>query len=191
MSTSGVQALWNQVYDLKFSKHVPLFVILLSAIYAVYRSSHYLIKRFQLDPYIATPTALFIELLVLGAGALVFISQRHAFIAELENKDKDLAAWGVWASLSLLAVSFAALIGIAWADAWLMTNDGQASALMTLAQIAQSGMICVFVIIALLDEREDLRSEYTDASARMCPYCKRSVTPNNRKRHMNSCPSKP
>jgi hypothetical protein len=191
MNTSGVQALLDRIYEVKFSRSVPLTVILLSAIYAIYRSTHYLIAAFGLGWWIALPTALFIELLVLGAGALVFISLRRAFIAELTQQDADLSAWGVHASMALLVVSFVALIGIAWADAWLMTEDALPSLLMTLAQITQSGMIVVFVIIALLDEREDLRAEFAQVARRSCPYCGSPVSPNNRKRHMESCPQRP
>src|SRR5688572_6055710 len=118
---TGAQALWDKIYELKFSRHVPLTVILISGLWAIYRSTHYLMSAFKLSIYIAAPTAVFIELLVLAAGALVFISQRHAFIAELEDKDRDIAWWAVWTSLTLLGVAFASLLGIAGADAYLVT----------------------------------------------------------------------
>lgn len=191
MNTTGIQALFDKIYEVKFSRSVPLAVILLSAVYAIYRSTHYLMSAFHLNIFVAAPTAIFIELLVLGAGALVFITLRRAFIAELTKQDQDISAWGVHASMALLVVSFIALIGIAWADAWLVTEDKLPSLLMTLAQITQSGMIVVFVIVALLDEREDLRTEFANVARRSCPYCGLPVSPNNRSRHMAGCAQRP
>lgn len=188
---SDFQALLDKIYEVKFSRSVPLFVILLSGIYAIYRSTHYIMAAFHLAWYIALPTAISIELLVLGASANVFIQHRKAFIAELTKQDESIANAGVQLSLALLLIAFLALIGIAGADAWMITHDYVASFLLTLAQIAQSGFIVSFVITALLDEREDLRGDYADAARRSCPWCGVPVSPNNRARHMGTCPKKP
>lgn len=194
----GVRALLDQIAEVKFSKHVPLVVVLLSAVYAIWRSAHYLMAAFHLHALVASPTALFIEALVLAAGASVFIAQREAFIAELKDEDQALARWGVWLTLTLLGVAFFALLGIAWADAWLITRDWVASCIMVLAQAAQAGLIMAFIVSALLDERSKLRDEYAgwqrqlaQQRANECPYCHQPVTPNNRARHMASCPNKP
>ena len=186
---SGARALLDQIADLKFSKHVPLVVVLLSAMYAVYRSQHWLSVAFALPLYVALPTALFLEALVLAAGAAVFIACREAFVAEIKHKDQDLAGIGVYLSLSLLAVAFVALLGIAWADAWLVTGDMLASAIMVLAQGAQAGLLVTFIISALLDERDRLRTQYADYLVKNCRYCGNPVAPNNRARHEASCPA--
>lgn len=115
-ATHGLRALLDQIAEVKFSKHVPLSVVLLSAVYAIYRSAHYLTVAFALPAYVAVPTAIFLEALVLAAGASVFISSREAFVAQLKREDEDLARWGVWLTLTLLGTAFAALLGIAWAD---------------------------------------------------------------------------
>lgn len=188
---SGFQALLDKVYEVKFSRSVPLVVILVSAIYAIYRSTHYIMGAFHLEWYIALPTSISIEGLVIGASANVFIQHRKAFIAELTKQDEQIAGAGVHLSMALLVVAFVALIGIAAADAYMITQLVAPTLLLTLAQIAQSGFIVSFIITALLDEREELRMEYADVSARTCPYCGRGVSPNNRKRHMDTCPSKP
>lgn len=194
----GLRALLDQIAEVKFSKHVPLVVVLLSAVYAVYRSTHYLMAAFHLHVVVASPTALFIELLVLAAGASVFIAQRESFIAELKGEDEDLARWGVWLTLTLLGVAFFALLGIAWADAWLVTGDHVASAIMVLAQAAQAGLIMAFIVSALLDERSKLRDEYADFERQVaqrraseCPFCHKPVSPNNRARHEATCPARP
>ena len=191
LKKSGGRALLDQVYDLKFDKAIPLAGILLSGIYAIFRSTHYLSVEFKLPLLVAIPTSFFIELLVLSAGALVFISLRQAFIKELENQDRDIATAGVYASLSLLAVSFVALVGMAIADADLVTQAIAPTALMAIIQIAQCLGICVFVVVALLDERADLRLAYRDGLMKTCPHCQREVTPNNRSRHIDACPLNP
>jgi hypothetical protein len=195
---SSVKALLDLILEVKFSRHVPLVTILLSVLYATYRSAHYLTSAFHLPWYVAWPTSVFIEALVLAAGAAVFIAHREAFIAELCAEDTDLAAWGVRLSLTLLGIAFAALLGIAWADAWLVTEAHLPAAIMTLAQATQAGLIVQFVISALLDERSKLRKQYADwqrtsvqTAANECPYCRKMVAPNNRKRHMDSCPVRP
>lgn len=161
---SEFAALLHHIYKGKFSILVPLFVVLLAGIYAVYRSTHYLINRFSLDPWIALPTATFIELLVLGSGALVFITLRRVFIAMQESIriDRWIAYGSAVASGVLMGVAFAALLSIAWADAWLITADHLASALMLLVQITQSGMILVFVLVSLLDEQKILRKAHAE-----------------------------
>jgi hypothetical protein len=188
---SDFAALLNRIYEIKFSRSVPLVVILLSGIYAIYRSMHYISSSFHLDWFIAAPTAISIELLVLGASANVFIQLRRDYVAELDKQDRGITQWGVHLGMLLLTIAFLALIGIAGADAWKLTQDYVATFLLTLVQIAQSGFIVSFVISALLDERDDLRSTYADLSRRTCPYCGVSVSPNNRARHMNTCPKKP
>lgn len=216
---SGVSALLNKIYEIKFSRHVPLTVVLLSAVYAVYRSQHYLTEAFKLNPYVSIPTAIFLELLVLGASAVTFIAFRNSYIAQLKAEDQDLSNLGVTVALTSLAVAFITLLGVAWADAWLVTHDYLGSFLMTLAQFVQASFIVGFIVNSLLDERAVLRVEYEtyqrdkreteekearekkenaekDAldraqfNATHCPHCKKPVSLNNRKRHIASCPSR-
>jgi hypothetical protein len=61
----GAWALLEQIYDVKFSKHTPLVVVLLSMIYTVFRSNDYLARSFKLPALVTWPTAIFIELLYL------------------------------------------------------------------------------------------------------------------------------
>lgn len=195
---TGLEALLNLIYDIKFSRHVPLTVILLSGVYAIYRSMHYFMAAFKVEAWVALPTAMFVELLVLGAGALVFITNRDCYLAELKKQDQKIAKVGAWASLTLLGVALAALVGIAWADAWMVTGQPQPSMIMTLVQLGQSGMIMVFIVTALLEERERLRTFVTEQQrieqrrrANGCRYCGKPVTTNNRARHEKSCAMRP
>jgi hypothetical protein len=188
---SGLGALLNLIYEVKFSRHVPLTVVLLSGIYAIYRSAHWFMAAFRLPDYIAAPTAVFVELLVLGCGALVFITYRAAYVAELRKEDEQIATLGAKASLVLLAFALAALIGIAWADAWLVTKQHQPAFIMTLVQIGQSGMIGIFVITALLDERAKLREEFAAYRRGVCRWCEQPISANNRARHEASCGQRP
>ncbi len=195
---NGISALLNKVYEIKFSRHVPLTVVLLSAVYAVYRSQHYLGEAFKLGVYVRIPTAIFLELLVLGASAVTFIAFRENYVATLKGEDEDLSRLGVNVALTSLAVAFAALLGVAWADAWLVTGDYLASFLMVLAQFVQASFIVGFIVTSLLDERAALRKEYADYKQDMarfnathCPHCKAPVSPNNRARHISTCPAKP
>lgn len=191
---SGLEAIFDQIYEVKFSRHVPLTVVLLSGIYAVYRSHHYLTSAFKLSPYVAGPTALFLELLVLGASAVTFIAFREAYVTELKKEDQELSKWGIRLALTALIIAFVALLGIAWADAWAVTKDWLASILMTLVQFVQAAFILSFIVNALLDERETLREEFKEYElqrALACPYCGLTVSNKNRKRHMESCPLNP
>jgi hypothetical protein len=194
----GFEALLNQIYDLKFNKHVPLVVVALSTIYTVYRTHHYLESAFKLDPLVSWPTSIFIELLVLGASAMLFIALRNAYIAERDNKNVDIAKINVRLMFITLGVAFVALLGLAMADAWLLTHDYIGSFVMTLVQATQMLFICGFIINATIDERNTLDLQFaqedrqsTTDRANQCPFCFKSVLPNNRKRHMDSCVMKP
>lgn len=191
MNTSGIQALLNQVYDVKFSKHTPLVVVLLSMIYTIFRSADYLDRAFHLEWYIAWPTAIFIELLVLATSAAVFIALRAAYIAELKDQDAQRSWWGVYIGFLVLGLAFLALLFVAGADAWAVTQALVPSFIMVLVQAAQMLLLIGFIIAADLEEREKLRDEYIDYQANCCPYCRKPVSANNRARHMNSCPMKP
>lgn len=61
---------------------------------------------------------------------------------------------------------------------------------MVLAQAAQAGLIMAFIISALLDERSKLRAQFTDYVRLTCPYCRATISPNNRARHLASCPAR-
>lgn len=195
---SGIEALFDTIYQIKFSRNVPLFAILLSGIWAVHRSSHYMQTAFHLDWLIAFPSALFIEILVVSAAAMTFIMLREVFVTELRNQDTGIAKVGAWSSLTILSVSLAALIGIAWADAMNATQEIFPALLMAMIQLVQSGMIALFIISALLDERHALREQYKDLAreltqrqAQECPYCKLPISSNNRARHLRSCALNP
>jgi hypothetical protein len=208
-TTSGIRALLDQLYDIKFSKHVPLLVVMLSMIYTIYRTHHYLSSKFGLDGVVSWPTATFIELLVLGASAAAFIALRAAFVAELKSEDVKLSWLGVHLSFVALALAFIALLALAGADAYALTHDWLSAGIMTLIQAAQMIFVCGFIVNATLDERGKLRSEYADYTdterlerenlererrqlqARQCPYCNRDLDPKNRARHIASCPLKP
>lgn len=178
-----IQALFDLIYEVKFSRHVPLTVVLLSAIYAVFRSQHYLSAAFKLPAYVSWPTAIFLELLVLGASAATFIAARASYVAELKQEDVGFSRAGVLLALLALVVAFVAMLGVAWADAWLVTQEGAPAFLMTLAQATQGLFIVSFIIQALLDERARLRAEFARyqreqtaehrAQLRpfVCPFC--------------------
>lgn len=188
---SSLKALLDQLYDVKFSKHTPLVVVLLSMIYTVYRTRHYLAAAFQLDPLVAWPTAVFIELLVLAASAAMFIARRNSFLAELRSVDVELMRYGVWLALAALALAFAALLFVAGADAWALTGAVVPTFIMTLIQAAQMIFMMLFIVAADFDERERLRQEFASWRAGTCPYCLTAVSPNNRARHIAACPNRP
>ena len=195
---TGRKALLEQIYEIKFSKHVPLVVVLLSMIYTVYRTNHYLGTAFHLDWWISVPTSAFIELLILGAAAALFIALRAAFISHLTGKDIELSQWGVYLGFVALGLAFVALLGLAGADAWAVTNAAIPAGVMVLIQATQMLFICGFIINATIDERDKLRTHYADyertsaaQAANECPYCHKEVAPNNRKRHIDSCPVRP
>lgn len=202
MNTSGIQALLNQIYDVKFSKHTPLVVVLLSMIYTVFRSADYLARMFGLPEYITWPTAVFIELLVLATSAAVFIALRAAYIAELKQEDAGRAKIGFYVGFLVLGLAFLALLTVAGADAWQVTHDYLPTFVMVLIQAAQMLLLIGFIIAADLEERDRLRIEYADYQqqvaqqrarqlAGQCKYCGVQVSPSNRARHERSCPAKP
>lgn len=195
---SGAQALLDQIYDIKFSKHTPLVVVLLSMIYTVFRSADYLARAFKLPAIVTWPTAVFIELLVLAASASVFIALRNAYVAELKGIDVSRSRWGLYIGLIALGAAFVALLFVAGADAYEVTKQAIPSIIMTLIQAAQMLFMLGFIVAADQDEREKLRIEYADyqtmtiqTQARQCPYCKQAVSPNNRARHIKSCALRP
>lgn len=191
MNTTGIQAFFNQVYEVKFSKHTPLVVVLLSMIYTVFRSADYLARSFKLPWFITLPTSIFIELLVLAASASVFIALRNAYLAELKDIDTQRSNYGLYIGMAALFLSFLALLFVAGADAWEVTQQIVPSFIMVLVQGSQMLFMLSFIVAADLDEREKLRGEFIDYQANRCPYCKRPVSANNRARHIDSCPMKP
>lgn len=197
-SSSGVKALLDQVYEIKFNKHVPLTVVMLSTIYTVYRTHHYLGTAFNMSAWVTWPTSIFIELLVLGSSAMLFIALRADYIANLIDKNTDITAINVKLMFGTLGISFAALLGLAMADAWLLTHAYIPSFVMTLVQAAQMLFICGFIINATIDERDKIDTQFEaderatiTAEANKCPYCFKAVIPNNRARHMRVCMFRP
>lgn len=191
MNTTSIQAFFNQVYEVKFSKHTPLVVVLLSMIYTVFRSADYLARSFKLPLLVTWPTAIFIELLVLAASASVFIARRNAYIAELKEQDVQLSSYGFYIGMTALGIAFLALLFVAGADAWEVTQAYVPSLIMVLVQASQMLFMLSFIVAADLDEREKLRADFIDYQANRCPHCKRPVSSNNRARHIDSCPMKP
>ena len=191
MNTGSIKAFFDQVYDVKFSKHTPLVVVLLSMIYTVFRSADYLARAFNLPLFVTWPTSVFIELLVLAAAASVFIALRNAYLAELKDQDVSRSNYGVYIGMVALGLSFLALLFVAGADAWEVTQQIVPTVIMVLIQGSQMLFMLMFIVAADLDEREKLRAEFIDYQANRCPYCKRPVSSNNRARHMDSCPMKP
>lgn len=202
---SNLKALLDQLYDIKFSKHTTLIVVLLSMVYTIYRTQHYLGQEFHLGSLVAWPTSIFIELLVLAAGAVMFGALRNAYIAELKGVDIDRAKIGVGIALVSLTGAFLALLFVAWSDAYLLTQQVGPALMLSLVQITQMLFIVGFITASDLDERERLRVQYRDyldqeqrareeeaqRKARQCPHCFIDLTPNNRKRHIESCPARP
>jgi uncharacterized paraquat-inducible protein A len=217
---SGLRALLDQLYDIKFSKHTTLVVVLLSMIYTVYRTQHYLSHTFALPGLVAWPTSVFIELLVLAAAAFVFGALRHAYIAELKDVDAVRAKSGIYIGWLSLVGAFLALTFVAWSDAYSLTHEVIATLVMTLSQFTQMLFIVGFITAADLDEREKLRTqiaaykeeqeterirkqaereaeqqrlleEQARKAASECPHCHKPLAANNRRRHINSCPARP
>lgn len=193
----GAWALLDQIYDVKFSKHTPLVVVLLSMVYTVFRSNDYLGRVFHLPFLVTAPTAIFLELLVLAASASVFIALRSCYIAELKQQDIAQARTGLAIGYVVLAIGFVALLFVAGADAWEVTQKLVPSLIMVLIQAAQMLLMLGFIVAADMDEREKLRGVYADykkeltqQSAKNCPYCFNPVSPNNRARHIASCPAR-
>lgn len=191
MNITGAQALLNLIYEVKFSRHTPLVVVLLSMIYTVFRSADYLARVFRLPGFITWPTATFIELLVLATAAAVFIALRAAYIAELKQQDASRARLGFYVGFSVLGLAFLALLTVAGADAWEVTQQLVPTLIMVLIQGSQMLLLVGFIIGADLEEREKLRDEFARLRVGQCPYCKQSVSPNNRARHIRTCPMKP
>lgn len=193
----GAWALLDQIYDVKFSKHTPLVVVLLSMIYTVFRSADYLARSFKLPALVTWPTAIFIELLVLAASASVFIALRNAYVAELKGVDIERSRWGLYIGLVALGAAFVALLFVAWADAYEVTQQVIPAVIMTLIQGAQMLFMLGFIVAADQDEREKLRDQYADyqqtaaqIKAGQCPHCFKPVSSNNRARHIASCPAR-
>lgn len=191
MNYTGIQAFFNQIYEIKFSKHTPLVVVLLSMIYTVFRSADYLARSFKLPLVVTWPTAIFIELLVLAASASVFIALRNAYLAELKDQDVGRSNYGVYIGLVALGLAFLSLLFVAGADAWEVTQQLVPTLIMVLIQGSQMLFMLMFIVAADLDEREKLRADFIDYQASRCKWCKRPVSANNRSRHEDSCPMKP
>ena len=191
-------ALLEHIYHVKFSKHTPLVVVLLSMIWTIYRTQHYLHTAFKLDALVSWPTAVFIELLVLAASASVFLALRGAYVAELKDEDRKRAIVGVGIAIVSLVFAFVALLFVSASDAWLMTGATIPATIMLLVQVAQALFIVWFIVQADLEERELLRVQYKDyetttirEASDTCRYCRKSVSSNNRARHERSCVMRP
>lgn len=192
------RALLDWLYDVKFSKHTVLIVVLLSMIYTVYRTEHWMAAEFNLSALVSWPAAIFVEALVLAASAYTFGALRSAFIAELKGADARRSLAGVFAGALVLLAAFVALLFMAWSDAWRLTGLVVPTLIMTLIQFSQMLLVIGMISSADLEERARLRVEYADyqrteaqAQANECPHCHREVPPHNRKRHIESCPMRP
>lgn len=188
---SGAKSLLDQLYDVKFSKHTPLVVVLLSMVYTVFRSADYLDRSFHLPWFIAWPTAIFMELLVLAASASVFIALRNVYIAELKQEDVTQSKIGLSIGYLALGLAFLALLFVAGADAYEVTKALVPSFIMVLIQGAQMLFMLGFIVAADLDEREKLRLQFADYRRGTCQYCGVPVSANNRARHEKSCAMRP
>jgi hypothetical protein len=207
---NGVTALLNKIYEIKFSRHVPLVMILLFAVFAVWRTNHYVALQLNVGWVVSLSLAVCIELAMLAAGASCFISLREAYIKELRKEDNERAKIGVYAAFIMLGVTTLALVVLAGADGYLESNGNRIFVfLMLLIQFVQSCAIVVFINIADLEERAILRKQHVDyiralerqkeqeheafifKSVSECEWCHRPLHPNNRRRHMASCPMKP
>lgn len=195
---SATRALLDWLYDVKFSKHTVLLVVLCSMIYTVYRTEHWMQAEFGLAWYVSLPAAVFVEALVLAASAYTFGALRAAFIAELRGADTGRSWAGVVAGALVLLAAFVALLFMAWSDAWRLTGLLVPTLIMTLIQFSQMLLVIGMISSADLEERTRLRRQFADsrradaqAAANECPYCYREVPPHNRKRHIDNCVMKP
>lgn len=195
---STTRALLDWLYDVKFSKHTVLIVVLLSMVYTVYRTEHWLSAEFSLSALVSWPAAIFVEALVLAASAYTFGALRSAFIAELKGADGRRSLMGVAAGALVLLAAFVALLFMAWSDAWRLTGLIVPTLIMTLIQFSQMLLVIGMISSADLEERARLRVEFTSykkdeaqALASECPHCHREVPPHNRKRHIDACPMRP
>jgi hypothetical protein len=192
---SAAQALLDWLYDIKFSKHTVLIVVLLSMVYTVYRTEHWLAAEFGLSWLVSWPAAIFVEALVLAASAYTFGALRAAFIAELKDADASRARLGIAAGALVMLAAFVALLFMAWSDAWRLTGLIVPTLIMTMIQFSQMLLVIGMISSADLEERARLRVAYADykkeeaqAAANECPYCHKEVSAHNRKRHMDACP---
>lgn len=195
---STTRALLDWLYDVKFSKHTVLLVVLCSMVYTIYRTEHWLAAEFGLALYVSLPAAIFVEALVLAASAYTFGALRAAFIAELREADSGRAWAGVIAGALVLLAAFVALLFMAWSDAWRLTGLVVPTLIMTLIQFSQMLLIIGMISSADLEERNRLRRQFADsrradaqAAANECPHCYREIPPHNRKRHIDNCPMRP
>lgn len=195
---SHLKALLDQLYDVKFSKHTTLIVVLLSMFYTIYRTEHYLEAEFKLSMLVAYPTSIFIEAIVLAAAAFMFCVLRNEYITELKGIDANRAKTGVYIGYIALAGAFGALLFVALSDAWRLTGQYIPTMIMSLLQVTQMLFIVGFISAADLDEREKLRNEQKLVTeeeikrrANQCPFCLKPLDLKHRKRHINNCPNRP
>jgi hypothetical protein len=146
---------------------------------------------------------------------------REAYIRELRKEDAKRASLGSITSYIILAITTIALMTLAGADGAMESNgDLVFILLMIMIQFVQSGTMLIFISTADLEEREKLRiayAAYTKQQAqiatdereaqviaerqkaeqeairlsKLCPYCSLPLVPNNRARHMRTCPNRP
>ncbi len=196
---NALAALLDIVYHAKFSKHVPLVMVLLFGVFAVWRTQHYIAAQITTLPVVSWSLAVSLEIAMIAAGALCFISMREAYVRELTAQDAERARFGVGVSFVMLAITTLALLILAGADGHMESGGNLPFVLlMLLVQFMQSCAVLVFINLADMEERDKLRKEYADykatqaqRAATTCPHCHQPVTPNNRRRHIESCPMAP
>lgn len=162
-----VKAVLTSIYNAKFDKLVPLAVLLLSIVYVIYRTGSYLSIALHLNGWIAWPTSVFIELLVLGSAAATLVARRYKYITELRQEDTNIAQVGVVLSIIMLVAAFLALLFIAWNDAFIESHKNYITALiLSLVQVVQMLMTINLIVGADIDSRESLRNEFKAFEAR-------------------------
>lgn len=193
---------------LKFHTKTALMISMLLMVYTVTRTHHYMYTVMHYDNTVAWISAAGLELIIIACGGIVIAALYADYNAELNKIDRGRTiAFCVIGWLGLL-LSFIGLGGLAYADAFQVTDNFWLASIGCLFQLGQMIIIIGFVLLADIDQREAIRSErkrkekaardekllkktLNPPKTRPCVWCSLPMPLNNVKRHENSCCKNP
>jgi hypothetical protein len=193
----------------KSSLRFVLAIVLVFAVYAVYRTEHYAHSVLQLPAALSWAFAVAIESMVLGGSAVQMNANLVAFHKRLHGEDGSRARSTV--GLARLATAFGlfGLVLVAALDGYQLSSNPLVWVMLVAIQLVQMLFIVCFTALEFIERSDQLtqkwraeqaakqakackdenRKQRIAASKRECPQCKRLFSLNNYKKHVKSCQS--
>lgn len=200
-----IRMFFDAVLKNKFNIRVPLFLVIMSLLWTVWRSADFAQHVLMFPVAVAWATSVSIEGGVTGAAALAYVALCGLYERQLKKMDVMRARIECGMGFLALITAFVALAGIAYADAWQLTHSFWPALLSVFVQIVQMLFIVNLLLVAERHARDEIRA-VAEARAKAerdkrlmesniakvkCQYCPLYYSPRSVKRHEAKCRCKP